>query len=123
MRDNDEYVINGHKFYISGACREQCEILIVMGKTDPDNSNRYIQQSQILVPMNTPGVKVIRPMTVFGYNDAPEGHAEILFDNVRVPLSNILVGEGKGFEIAQGRLGPGADPSLYAIGRRSAART
>jgi len=107
VRDGDEYVINGHKFYISGACRKQCEILIVMGKTDPDNDNRYIQQSQVLVPMSTPGVSVVRPMTVFGYNDAPEGHAEIIFDNVRVPVANIIVGEGKGFEIAQGRLGPG----------------
>lgn len=106
-RDGDEYVINGRKFYISGACRKQCEIMIVMGKTDPGNSNRYIQQSQVLVPMNTPGVNKIRPMQVFGYNDAPEGHAEIQFDNVRVPVENIIVGEGKGFEIAQGRLGPG----------------
>ncbi|MFT5635447.1 MAG: acyl-CoA dehydrogenase [Cognaticolwellia sp.] len=106
-RDGDEYVINGRKFYISGACRKQCEIMIVMGKTDPGNSNRYIQQSQVLVPMNTPGVTMVRPMQVFGYNDAPEGHAEITFENVRVPITNIIVGEGKGFEIAQGRLGPG----------------
>lgn len=106
-RDGDEYVINGRKFYISGACRQQCEIMIVMGKTDPENSNRYIQQSQVLVPMNTPGVTQVRPMQVFGYNDAPEGHAEVAFDNVRVPVENIIVGEGKGFEIAQGRLGPG----------------
>lgn len=106
-RDGDDYVINGKKFYISGACRKQCEILIVMGKTDPDNENRYIQQSQILVPTNTPGVKITRPMQVFGYQDAPEGHAEIIFDNARVPAENIILGEGKGFEIAQGRLGPG----------------
>jgi len=106
-REGEEYVINGRKFYISGACRAQCEIMIVMGKTDPDNSNRYIQQSQVLVPMKTPGVTMVRPMQVFGYNDAPEGHAEITFDNVRVPVSNIILGEGKGFEIAQGRLGPG----------------
>jgi len=106
-RDGDEYVINGRKFYISGACRKQCEIMIVMGKTDAENSNRYIQQSQVLVPMNTPGVTIIRPMKVFGYDDAPEGHAEITFENVRVPVDNIIVGEGKGFEIAQGRLGPG----------------
>lgn len=106
-RDGDEYVINGRKFYISGACRKQCEIMIVMGKTDPGNSNRYIQQSQVLVPMKTPGVTIVRPMKVFGYNDSPEGHAEITFENVRVPVENIIVGEGKGFEIAQGRLGPG----------------
>jgi acyl-CoA dehydrogenase len=107
VRDGDEYVINGRKFYISGACRKQCEIMIVMGKTDPDNTDRYIQQSQVLVPMKTPGVTMVRPMKVFGYNDAPEGHAEITFENVRVPVENIIVGEGKGFEIAQGRLGPG----------------
>tara|TARA_R110001583_G_scaffold4508_4_gene25973 strand:+ start:305 stop:1519 length:1215 start_codon:yes stop_codon:yes gene_type:complete len=106
-RDGDEYVINGRKFYISGACRKQCEILIVMGKTDPTNSNRHLQQSQVLVPKSTPGVIVERPMKVFGYDDAPEGHAEIIFDNVRVPVSNIVLGEGRGFEIAQGRLGPG----------------
>lgn len=106
-RDGNEYVINGRKFYISGACRKQCEIMIVMGKTDPENSNRYVQQSQVLVPMNTPGVTMVRPMKVFGYNDAPEGHAEVTFDNVRVPIENIIVAEGKGFEIAQGRLGPG----------------
>ncbi|MBB1382081.1 acyl-CoA dehydrogenase family protein [Shewanella sp. SR41-2] len=106
-RDGDEYVINGRKFYISGACRKQCKIMIVMGKTDPTNSNRYIQQSQVLVPMNTPGVTLVRPMKVFGYNDAPEGHGEVTFTNVRVPVENIIVAEGKGFEIAQGRLGPG----------------
>ena len=107
IRDGDDYVINGHKFYISGACRKQCEVMIVMGKSDPDGENRYTQQSMILVPMDTPGVDVKRPMQVLGYNDAPEGHAEIFFNNVRVPKENLILGEGKGFEIAQGRLGPG----------------
>ncbi|MCK0153828.1 acyl-CoA dehydrogenase family protein [Alcanivorax sp. S6407] len=106
-RDGDDYVINGRKFYISGAMRKSCEILIVMGKTDPDNPNRHVQQSQVLVPTNTPGVKILRPMKVFGYDDAPEGHAEVIFENVRVPKENIILGEGRGFEIAQGRLGPG----------------
>lgn len=106
-RDGDHYVINGKKFYISGACRKQCAIMIVMGKTDPTNANRHLQQSQVLVPMHTPGVTVVRPMKVFGYNDAPEGHAEVIFENVRVPVDNLILGEGRGFEIAQGRLGPG----------------
>ncbi len=107
FRDGNEYVINGRKFYASGACRKQCAVMIVMGKTDPGNTNRYIQQSQILVPIDTPGVTVTRPMHVLGYDDGPEGHAEIIFDNVRVPVTNLILGEGRGFEIAQGRLGPG----------------
>ncbi len=106
-REGDQYVINGRKWYISGAMNEHCKIMIVMGKTDPDNANRHQQQSQILVPMDTKGVQIVRAMEAMGYDDAPEGHAEIVFDNVRVPVSNIIKGEGCGFEIAQGRLGPG----------------
>jgi acyl-CoA dehydrogenase len=105
-RDGDDYVIDGRKWWITGAPHPLCEILIVMGKTDPDAA-RHEQQSQILVPRNTSGVKVIRPLTVFGYDDAPHGHAELEFRDVRVPSSNLLLGEGRGFEIAQGRLGPG----------------
>ncbi len=106
-RDGDDYVINGRKFYISGAMRESCEIMIVMGKTDPDNANRHQQQSQILVPMDAPGVHVLGPMRVFGHDHAPHGHMHIKLDNVRVPKENILWGEGRGFEISQLRLGPG----------------
>ncbi len=107
VRDGDEYVINGRKWFTTGAMRETCELLIFMGKTDPDNPNRHAQQSMILVPRNTPGVEIIANYDTFGYNDAPFGEPEILFTDVRVPASNILLGEGRGFEIAQGRLGPG----------------
>ncbi len=105
--DRDEYVINGHKWFTTGAMRESCELLIFMGKTDPDNSNRHAQQSMVLVPKNTPGIEIIANCDTFGYTDAPFGEPEILFTDVRVPVSNILLGEGRGFEIAQGRLGPG----------------
>ena len=106
-RDRDEYVINGRKWYTTGAMRESCEILILMGKTDAENPDRHAQQSMILVPKKTPGVKIVRHVKTLGYDDAPFGEPELLFDNVRVPAENILVEEGRGFEIAQGRLGPG----------------
>jgi acyl-CoA dehydrogenase len=105
-RDGDQYVVNGRKWFSSGAGSPNCRIFIVMGKTDPE-APRHQQQSMILVPRDTPGVTVLRHLSVFGYDDAPHGHMEVVLENVRVPAANMLLGEGRGFEIAQGRLGPG----------------
>jgi acyl-CoA dehydrogenase len=133
LRDGDDYVINGRKWWITGAGSTHCRILIVMGKSDP-TAERHLQQSMILVPIDTPGVTIIRPLSVMGYDHAPRGHWEIEFNDVRVPAANILLGEGRGFEIAQGRLGPGrihhcmrliglAERSLDAMCKRVNART
>ncbi|MFV8783098.1 acyl-CoA dehydrogenase family protein [Microbulbifer sp. SA54] len=106
-REGDEWVLNGRKWFITGAMYERTRILIVMGKSDPHNRDRHKQQTQVLVPKDTPGITLVRPLTTLGYDDAPIGHAEIRFHDVRVPAENVLLGEGRGFEIAQGRLGPG----------------
>jgi acyl-CoA dehydrogenase len=133
VRDGDHYVINGRKWWTTGGPDPRCRIMIFMGKTDPANPDKYKQQSMILVPLATPGVRQLRVLSVFGYDDAPHGHAEFAFENVRVPAANILLGEGRGFEIAQRRLGPGrihhcmrligqAERALAMLCRRAATR-
>ena len=134
VRDGDHYIINGHKWYTTNATDPRCKIAIFMGKTDPSNPNRHLQQSMILVPMDTPGVRVVRPIGVFGFYGVPDRASEVRFEDVRVPAANMLLGEGRGFEIAQGRLGPGrihhcmrliglSERSLETMCKRTLSRT
>ena len=120
-KDGDSYVLNGQKWWISGAGDPRCKLYIVLGKTNPDNADKYKQQSIILVPTDTPGITVKRMLSVYGYDDAPHGHAHLIFKDVRVPASNIILGESRGFEVMQGRMGPGRiHHAMRSIGAVSA---
>jgi acyl-CoA dehydrogenase len=123
-RDGDSYVLNGQKWWISGAGDPRCAVYIMLGKTDPDHTDKYKQQSIIIVPSNSPGIEIKRMLSVYGYDEAPHGHAHLVFKNVRVPADNIVLGESRGFEVMQGRMGPGRiHHCMRSIGAVSTSQT